>query len=197
MQCTVRTYVIFFKVRELVKVSIITDLILLMWLCWWLSGTASVKAVSTDGSVMPDSAGTAFVTVSNDGSGMLCSASTASVKAISSGKWVVPCSAGTSSVETISSGGSVMPCSVGKASVKAISGISVMLCSVGTASVKAISGISVMLCFLSTLSEKAISTGGSLMPTLIARFMGPMSGPSGADRTQVSPMLAPWTLLSG
>ena len=32
---------------------------------------------------------------------------------------------------------------------------------------------------------------------LIARFMGPTWGPSGADRTQVGPMLAPWTLLSG
>ena len=33
--------------------------------------------------------------------------------------------------------------------------------------------------------------------SLIARFMGPTWGPSGADRTQVGPMLAPWTLLSG
>ena len=33
--------------------------------------------------------------------------------------------------------------------------------------------------------------------TLIARLMGPTWGPSGADRTQVGPMLAPWTLLSG
>ena len=33
--------------------------------------------------------------------------------------------------------------------------------------------------------------------TLIARFMGPTWGPSGADRTQVGPMLAPWNLLSG
>ena len=33
--------------------------------------------------------------------------------------------------------------------------------------------------------------------TLIARFMGPSWGPSGADRTQVGPMLAPSTLLSG
>ena len=33
--------------------------------------------------------------------------------------------------------------------------------------------------------------------SLIARFMGPTQGPSGADRTQVGPMLAPWTLLSG
>ena len=32
---------------------------------------------------------------------------------------------------------------------------------------------------------------------LIARFMGPPWGTSGADRTQVGPMLAPWTLLSG
>ena len=35
------------------------------------------------------------------------------------------------------------------------------------------------------------------LPTLIARFMGPTCGPSGADRTQVGHMLAPWTLLSG
>ena len=33
--------------------------------------------------------------------------------------------------------------------------------------------------------------------TLIARFMGPTWGPSGTDRTQVGPMLALWTLLSG
>ena len=33
--------------------------------------------------------------------------------------------------------------------------------------------------------------------SLIARFMGPAWGPSGADRAQVGPMLAPWTLLSG
>ena len=31
----------------------------------------------------------------------------------------------------------------------------------------------------------------------IARFMGPIWGPSGADKTQVGPMLAPRTLLSG
>ena len=31
----------------------------------------------------------------------------------------------------------------------------------------------------------------------IARFMGPTWGPSAADRTQVGPMLSPWTLLSG
>ena len=33
--------------------------------------------------------------------------------------------------------------------------------------------------------------------SLTARFIGPTWGPSGADRTQVGPMLAPWTLLSG
>ena len=37
----------------------------------------------------------------------------------------------------------------------------------------------------------------SIETTQIARFMGPTWGPSGADRTQVGPMLAPWTLLSG
>ena len=36
------------------------------------------------------------------------------------------------------------------------------------------------------------------MPTpQIARFTGPTWGPSGADRAQMGPMLAPWTLLSG
>ena len=35
------------------------------------------------------------------------------------------------------------------------------------------------------------------MYSLIARFMGPTWGPSGADRTQVGPVLAPWTLLTG
>ena len=33
--------------------------------------------------------------------------------------------------------------------------------------------------------------------SLIARFVGPTWGPSGADRTQVGPMLAPWTFRSG
>ena len=36
-----------------------------------------------------------------------------------------------------------------------------------------------------------------LMHCLIASFMGPTWVPSGADRTQVGPMLPPWTLLSG
>ena len=33
--------------------------------------------------------------------------------------------------------------------------------------------------------------------TVIARFMGPTWGPPGTGRTQVGPMLSPWTLLSG
>ena len=33
--------------------------------------------------------------------------------------------------------------------------------------------------------------------SLIARFMGPTWGPSGADRTKVGPMLGPWTWLLG
>ena len=44
-------------------------------------------------------------------------------------------------------------------------------------------------------------TSGKAIPepmlTLIARLMGSPSGPPGADRTQVDPMLATWTLLSG
>ena len=40
-------------------------------------------------------------------------------------------------------------------------------------------------------------TTAASVPFLIARFMGPTWGPSGADRTQMGPMLAPWTLLSG
>ena len=35
------------------------------------------------------------------------------------------------------------------------------------------------------------------LPSLIAMLMGLTWGPSGADRTEVSPMLTPWTLLSG
>ena len=37
----------------------------------------------------------------------------------------------------------------------------------------------------------------SSLVTLIERFMGQIWGPSGADRTHVGPMLAPWILLSG
>ena len=38
---------------------------------------------------------------------------------------------------------------------------------------------------------------GLYYPPLIARFMGPTWGPFRANRTQVGPMLAPWTLSSG
>ena len=49
-----------------------------------------------------------------------------------------------------------------------------------------------------TLSQCASFTESVLMnPTLIARFIGLTWGPSGADSTQVGPMLAPWILLSG
>ena len=41
------------------------------------------------------------------------------------------------------------------------------------------------------------AVGEGEMNTQIARFVGLTWGPSGADRTQVGPMLAPWTLLSG
>ena len=37
----------------------------------------------------------------------------------------------------------------------------------------------------------------TLTTSLIVRFMGPTWFPSGVDRTQVGPVLAPWTLLSG
>ena len=47
-------------------------------------------------------------------------------------------------------------------------------------------------------SEQLLSYAKSrIFVPLIARFMGPRWGPSGAARTQVGPMLAPWTLLSG
>ena len=42
-----------------------------------------------------------------------------------------------------------------------------------------------------------VAIGQSSLLSLIARFVGSTWGPSGADRTQVGPMLAPWTLLSG
>ena len=44
---------------------------------------------------------------------------------------------------------------------------------------------------------KHLAYGGFIMKSpLIARFMGPTWGPPGADRTQVGPMEAMWTLLS-
>ena len=38
---------------------------------------------------------------------------------------------------------------------------------------------------------------GRQLAAQIARFMGPTWGSHGVDRTQVGPVLAPWTLLSG
>ena len=49
-----------------------------------------------------------------------------------------------------------------------------------------------ILVLLGTTATKPL-----LEPILIARFMRPTWGPSGADRTQGGPMLAPWSLLSG
>ena len=49
------------------------------------------------------------------------------------------------------------------------------------------------LCYLGSLEMKHLV----LEAFLIAMFVGPTWGPSGADGTQVGPMLAPWTLLSG
>ena len=45
--------------------------------------------------------------------------------------------------------------------------------------------------------EWTINTNWSFATALLAKFMGPTWGSSGADRTQVGPMLALWTLLSG
>ena len=50
------------------------------------------------------------------------------------------------------------------------------------------------------LAPTAAATSADIMSTKSAlreSFMGPKWGPSGADRTQMGPMLAPWTLLSG
>ena len=49
----------------------------------------------------------------------------------------------------------------------------------------------------SEVVQVARCTDQQEVTSLIARFMGPTWGPSGADRTQVGPMLAIWTLLSG
>ena len=46
-------------------------------------------------------------------------------------------------------------------------------------------------------SIRTFLTFSKTITSLIARFMGPTWGPSGADRTQVGPTLAPWTLLPG
>ena len=53
------------------------------------------------------------------------------------------------------------------------------------------------LSFMSSTLIAMKYTWGAMMRTLIARFIRPTWGPSKADRNQVGPMLAPWTLLSG
>ena len=42
-------------------------------------------------------------------------------------------------------------------------------------------------------STHSLTTQHWQSPSLIARFMGPTWGPSGANRAQMGPMLAPWT----
>ena len=54
----------------------------------------------------------------------------------------------------------------------------------------------IILFAASTWYAKHVHHGTWHITTLIARFKGPTWGPSGVDRTQVGPILAPWTLLS-
>ena len=49
---------------------------------------------------------------------------------------------------------------------------------------------------LSMVSSSYFVNIWDVMLSLTARFMGPTRGPSGADRTQVGPMVAPLTLLT-
>ena len=51
--------------------------------------------------------------------------------------------------------------------------------------------------FARTYSWYSLCNRGDIITFLIARFIGPTWGPYGADRTQVGPMLAPWTSLFG
>ena len=48
--------------------------------------------------------------------------------------------------------------------------------------------------YVDSITRRQAVTGNL---TLIARLIGPTWGPSGADRTQMVPLLAPWTLQSG
>ena len=59
----------------------------------------------------------------------------------------------------------------------------------------ALSGYRLLLGQLSMHS--AVMRQSTWRTSLITRFMEPTWGPSGADRTQVGPMLAPCTLISG
>ena len=64
-------------------------------------------------------------------------------------------------------------------------------------STEMIQAIRIFLCGNQTLPILYRHNRGCWRSALIARFMGPPWGPPGVDRTQVGPMLAPWTLLSG
>ena len=59
--------------------------------------------------------------------------------------------------------------------------------------------VQIMACLFGAppVSDVGVVPTGPVVTTLIARFMGPTWGPSGADRTQVGPMLGPWNFLSG
>ena len=57
---------------------------------------------------------------------------------------------------------------------------------------------SVHVCFIDVSWLYAQQQDGlNTLKSLIARFMGLTWGPPGADRTQVGPMLAPWSLRNG
>ena len=51
--------------------------------------------------------------------------------------------------------------------------------------------------YASISTEEGLWDVTTLIVRFMLEFMGPTWGPSGADRTQTGPMLAPWTLLSG
>ena len=52
-------------------------------------------------------------------------------------------------------------------------------------------------CLCPRCTDLTVGNGWYGKHTLIAKFMGPTWGPHGAGRTQVGPLLATWTLLSG
>ena len=54
-----------------------------------------------------------------------------------------------------------------------------------------------MYCICVPVYMKFCSHGYNLNTAQIAKFMGPTWGPPGSCRSQMGPMLAPWTLLSG
>ena len=56
---------------------------------------------------------------------------------------------------------------------------------------------SCLLNFYQIIQKKETTAAIIQLASLTAIFMVPRWGPAGADRTQVGPMLVPWTLLSG